>query len=358
MKHTAVGIFVYAGGFSAGMKKRFNILGHMENTPAYASNTSRKNFPNVPIFEGPSGWKDLNPDVVYSNPPCAVFSCLGKNFGKKDQWRGDARLQDWRDSVDYAIRNNVSAFVGESVPQLLTHGREFAAEQSRKLLDAGYSVWWYRHDLKFHGMPQQRRRAMILASKFDLNFPAAQTERKTIKQVLEEAPVTDHYCEPTDVEAELFGYVPQWGSFSETYNEHLQKVMGGKGRPRFVTHKIGYEGICGTVAGDYMFHPEQPRKLTIEEHAALCGYPPDYQWHFDGSRYQYGKVVSEIARAVMPPVASAVAEVLHKGLETRKAANSGTITLVTRWARSPRRSDLIPLNLEEDITDDVLELAR
>lgn len=357
MKHTAVGIFVYAGGFSVGMSKKFNILAHLENTPAYASKTSQLNFPNVPIFEGPSGRPKFQPDVVYSNPPCAVFSCLGKNFGKKDQWRGDPRLNDWRDAVDYAIGSGAKAFVGESVPQLLTHGREFAAEQSRKLMDAGYAVWWYRHDLKFHGMPQQRRRVMILASKYQLEFPAANTDRKLIKQVLDDAHKTDHYCECADLEAELYQYVPEWGGFAESYDKLFKDQLKGKGRPRFVTHKIGYEGICGTVAGDYMFHPEHPRKLTVEEHAALCGYPADYQWAFDGSRYQYGRTVSEIARAVMPPVATAVAEILHKGIEAGKPADTGRTTLVTRWAKSPRRYDLEPLHKEEDITEDVLDLV-
>lgn len=355
----AVGVHIYAGGFTVGVSKFFHVLGHMENDPPYAAATSRANFPDIKIYAGKETWlKELKKvALVYTNPPCAVFSPLGRNFGKRGQWRLDPRLNDWRNAIDYSLYLGSDAFIGESVPTLFTHGREFAAEQSRRFMDAGYNVYWYMHDLKFHGLPQQRRRGMLIASKRKLEFPPMYISRKTIREVFAGVTETDHHCEITDIEAELLPAVPEWGSLAEAYNEYLQEAANGKGRPRFVSHRIGWEGIVGTVAGDYMFHPTKDRKLTVEEYAALCGYPRDYKWVFDGSRYEYGKTVSEIARAVMPPIAMAVAGIVKDGLDFGDRVRQPTTTLVKRWSSSQVRSNMIPMRENIDITKSVMEVA-
>lgn len=360
----AVGVHVYAGGFTCGVKDSFEVVAHLENDPPYAAATSRANFPDVPIFAGRHTWPNPSDDacptkykkvsLVYSNPPCAVFSPLGRNFMRALDWKADKRLDDWRSAVDYALEVDADAFVGESVPRILTKGREFAVGLSRKFMDHGYGVYWYNHDLKFHGLPQQRRRAMIIASKHELKFPVTQVKQKTIKEVLESVNKTDHHNHMSDIESELIPHVPPWKGFTEIYDKHLKDVAGGKGRPRFVMHRLGYDGISSTVAGDYIFHPIENRRLTVEEYAGLCGYPADYKWVFDGSKYQYGKTISEIARAVMPPVASAVAEIIYTGLRKGNYVNEPRVTHVVRWGKSLHRNDMTMISYDMDITDKVI----
>lgn len=71
-KPTAVGCYIFAGGFTLGVKTHFDVLAHLE-ADAYGVATARRNFPRLPIHVGPDNWptRDFHGvDFVYGNPPC------------------------------------------------------------------------------------------------------------------------------------------------------------------------------------------------------------------------------------------------------------------------------------------------
>ena len=78
-KLNAVGSYIFAGGFTLGVSKHFNVLAHLEDG-AYGVSSARKNFPKLPIHTDPSTWplKKLagTADLVYGNPLCAAWSDL------------------------------------------------------------------------------------------------------------------------------------------------------------------------------------------------------------------------------------------------------------------------------------------
>lgn len=78
----ALGVHIYAGGFTLGVSKHFEPLGHLEEgKKGYGSPSAKMNFPWLPMISGTENWKpfiqDLvgrrgKPDLVYCNPPCLL----------------------------------------------------------------------------------------------------------------------------------------------------------------------------------------------------------------------------------------------------------------------------------------------
>ena len=48
----ALGTYIFAGGFTLGVKKHFDVLAHFEDKPGLYKKTVKANFPDLPIYEG------------------------------------------------------------------------------------------------------------------------------------------------------------------------------------------------------------------------------------------------------------------------------------------------------------------
>src|SRR6185369_10322557 len=79
-KPTALGAHIYAGGFSLGVRRHFDVLCHFEEWK-FGVATVEQNL-KIPVHVGePSTWP-INEytgyvDFVYCNPPCAPWSRAG-----------------------------------------------------------------------------------------------------------------------------------------------------------------------------------------------------------------------------------------------------------------------------------------
>ena len=79
----AVGCYIFGGGFSLGVRRKMDVICHLEGDDGYGVASVRRNQPDVPIFFGPSRWpiaelRAIAPDFVYANPPCAAWSPIGR----------------------------------------------------------------------------------------------------------------------------------------------------------------------------------------------------------------------------------------------------------------------------------------
>ena len=79
----ALGVYIFAGGFTLGVKKHFRVIAHLEDGP-YGSGTMRHNQPDVELFASPSTWLEdgrlerfKHMPWIYGNPPCAPWSSAG-----------------------------------------------------------------------------------------------------------------------------------------------------------------------------------------------------------------------------------------------------------------------------------------
>ena len=112
-------------------------------------------------------------DVVIGGPPCQGFSLLNKNR------EGDTRKQLWRPFFEIIERSGARVFVMENVPQLLgsfEHGEIMGTAEAM-----GFKVWGDVLCAADYGVPQTRRRAFIIGSRFfdpALLFPPRKTHFK------------------------------------------------------------------------------------------------------------------------------------------------------------------------------------
>jgi hypothetical protein len=127
-----------------------------------------------------------------------------------------------------------------------------------------------------------------------------------------------------------------------TFNLHvqpddMQHGMNGRvvGRPPFAWKRLRKEGLSHVITGGPNFvHPKANRFLTVEEQAALCGYPKWYK--FSGSpSAQY----PQIGKAVMPPVAEYIARIVAEGLKKKKKPLVLIPEQVTIWRDKIERED-------------------
>lgn len=151
-KRTALGVHIFAGGFTCGIKQAgFEVLGHLEDG-TYGVESARLNWPDLSIWTAESEWplKQLSHtrkqiDLVYCNPPCAIFSpSTGRD---RNHWRSDPRENCWRQCVRVFYELRPRAFVIESVTQAWTSGRDLVTELMDSAMSVGYSAAAMKRDV-------------------------------------------------------------------------------------------------------------------------------------------------------------------------------------------------------------------
>lgn len=356
---TAVGCYIFQGGFTVGVAERFKVLAHLEDGD-FGVNTFQHNFPRVPVHTVVGDWPLAElagkVDLLYGNPPCAPFSPVGGTISKaakaRGGWRGDPRLKCWDNLVSAALVIRPKVFVGESVPRFYSAGWELAGAYARRFVDADYEVTFVLHDIKFMGAGQQRRRVFLVAHKVALQFPTPNKQPATLQQVLEGLEDPGPYSVPSDEIVEVLPHLPYRGSlrtlFMDSYGHIPLRNWKGMGlhRPRFTAHRVAFDRPTGTVFGDVMVHPKEARYLGVKEYARLMGYPDGYWWDLE----RPGDAIGEMVKAVTPYAARYISRVAKAGLTAGKRAKRGRVTEVKIWASSQRVDDFKLVRSDTDIT--------
>lgn len=321
----AVGVDIFAGGFTLGVERHFDVLCHLEHGP-YGVGTFRLNRPHVPVHHPPSSWplSELagRVDFMYANPPCAIVSVAGAGIrhGHADNWRRDPRTQCIRDVIDAAVVVRPRALALESVTRLYTHAGELVNEQVAKLLSAGYGVTHLLVNVSWHGAHQQRKRYFLLAHLTPLSFERLNyAPPDTLDEVLSEvgdpgwsAPVKPAVaalaarCRPGEGLREVW----ERDNPPDTWVEGPNGVVG---RPRMMEFRLPGDRVAGVFFGDFHWHPRENRRLGLNEAKALCGFPADYQFSHPPGAF------SEMARGVMPPMAGWLARQVARSLDGEHA---------------------------------------
>jgi len=292
-------------------------------------------------------------DVVIGGPPCQGFSLLNK---KRE---GDPRKQLWRPYFEIVRRSDAKVFVMENVPHLLgsfEHGEIMGTAEAM-----GFNVWGAVLCAADYGVPQTRRRAIIIGCKFldpaavfpprkthfgpskngaqtsflqaDGNgyLPGAQrwrTVRDAIAdlpppvgtQIRDEAPPLDlHFGRsPAPMSLARYKAIPEEGMNRFDLQKRAPKLTPGC----WIRKKTGGTDLFGRLwwdrpaftirteffkpeKGRYL-HPKQHRPITHREAARLQSFPDDFV--FRGSKIE---IARQIGNAVPPVLAARVADVVY-----------------------------------------------
>lgn len=277
--------------------------------------------------------------VVVGGPPCQGFSQLGPRDPN------DARNRLWREYVRALDESEADVFVMENVPQLL-RSPQFGLFR-REVVRRGFNVVSAIVNAADYGVPQVRRRAIVLGSRLGEPFLPEKTHGrasssgrpyKTVRDAWSKAPKLEE--EPTGsnwhtrrpnirAETELrYRAVPPNGGNRFQMQANLDAAGHGNLVPPCWRNKpIGTTDVFGRLwwdrpavtirteffkpeKGRYL-HPSAHRAITVREAARLQSFPDSFVFPPGQSMVS---VARQIGNAVPPMLAKAIASAIREHL--------------------------------------------
>ncbi len=350
-----VDLFAGAGGLSLGFEQAgFDVVASVEIDPIHAA-THHYNFPmsvaicrsvvemSGPLIRDQAGIGSRDIDAVCGGAPCQGFSTIGKRA-----------LDDPRNGLVYHFCRLVSELrpkyaVFENVRGLTMGAHKvFLNEIVETLSASGYQVQMPYKVLNAvdHGVPQDRKRLFLLASRDDQAMAVYPTDspRTTVGDAIGDLPdadrfdallVSDHVAtalSPRSAYAQRLrgethdpldlSHPRQWDPKLLTASTRTAHTVLSRDRfratalgaiepvSRFL--KLDPAGVCNTLragtdsargafTSPRPIHPKWPRVITVREAARLHSYPDWFRFHatkWHGFRQIGNSVPPLLARAV------------------------------------------------------------
>lgn len=324
---TALGAYIFAGGFSVGVRKHFRLLAHFEEG-MYGVETAQHNLPELrgKVYTDPKTWPISEyagaVDFLFANPPCAPWSVC--SAGRKIPWRLDPRTGCAQRVFDLLGKIQPSVWAWESVRPAFSKGREMVDEMVKQAHRMGYHATALMVEGTRHGVPQKRPRFFLVLSKYELPWSPTRvrgvpTVGDAFAKKFASHTITKEgskffmrlvkKTKPGQRTAALFNQL-----YPERVAEGERTGEWVRGRPSFQNIRLEADKpSCVLTGGAKQIHPTEDRFITVEESGALCGYPRGFR--FLGS---VGKQYQQVAQAVMPPVGEYIARMARAGIDARK----------------------------------------
>lgn len=343
-----VDLFSGAGGMTRGfVDADFTPIFAVDIEP-WSVRTYEENFGSAHAVCAPIEKVDSFPstDVLIGGPPCQGFSLLGEN-------NPNHPLNTlWRHYYRAVLEAEPRVFVMENVPQLLKsdHYRHF-----RESVRDRYDVWEGVLNAADYGVPQTRRRAIVIGSAIGTaaslvpieshstpTTPKLNTQPwRTFRDELGDIPLEPRYSRdadwdpeepksgvrlhvgrhPTPSSLERYRAIPEGGNRWDLYRNRpdltpgcwIRKTSGGTDlmgrlwwdRPAFTIRTEFFK----PEKGRYL-HPTADRPITHWEAARLQKFPDTFR--FVGSKIQVARQIGNavpvlLAKAIATSIATALA---------------------------------------------------
>lgn len=278
-------------------------------------------------------------DGIIGGPPCQSWSLAGMMRGARD-----ARGQLFYEYVRVLRDKRPEFFLAENVPGIMsnTHIREFKAIIG-KLSELGYNAAYRIVDARDYGVPQERRRVIIVGYKKTLGlrfiFPppthtrtgALTLEGKTTRKwvTLREAigdlprPVPAKQKNKTNGDLQVPNHEYMIGSFSSIYMSRNRRKQwddqsytiqaGGRHAPLHPSST----GMIKIGEDKWAFKIKNPvyRRLSVRECARIQTFPDDFIFYYQTVADGYKMV----GNAVPVRLAESLARKIKSDLEPRSA---------------------------------------
>lgn len=273
---------------------------------------------------GACGPGDLT--LLKACPPCQGFSTLAEGRAVVDEHRNDLVLH----TIRFVRAFQPRTVLLENVPGL---GRdERAGRLLRALKGLGYASRQYKVNAVEFGVPQRRKRLIILARRGlrsalpDSLLPAANqaaspdvsvgTAFAELAAAMETGDILNRGRTLSDKVRRRVAAVPVGGSRFDLPEElrlechkrldaTSRSATGSYGRLRLDEPAPTMTTRCTTPASGSFIHPTENRGITLREAATLQTFPPTYK--FSG---HYGEIERQIGNAVPVRMAAALGGVV------------------------------------------------
>ena len=332
----AVDLFSGCGGLSLGLRRAgFKIVAAIDNDPLSVA-TYRLNHPSTDVKN--KDIDDVNPlalmeelglapgqlDLMAGCPPCQGFSTLRTlNGGREVEEPQNDLVFDF---VRFVECFRPKALMLENVPGLLADHRTGTVR--RRLKRMGYECHAAVFDAVRFGVPQRRRRMIMLGAPGRAPAYAKMTRRRTVSQAIRFLPPpekSDDRAHNYDVKRaaevlSLIRRIPKDGGSRTDLPSSAQlpchRDFDGfrdiYGRMAWRNQAPTITGGCINPSKGRFLHPEEDRAITLREAALLQGFPISYE--FDLSRGRY-PVAQLIGNAFPPKFAEHFAKSIYRHLE-------------------------------------------
>lgn len=342
-----VDLFCGIGGLSHGLRRAgLNIVAGVDSdeTCRYAFETNNDGtFVGRPL-EDVSGEEvaALFPEgsrrILVGCAPCTPFSPYSAGRGRpRDKW---SLVDLFMDRIA-AVEPEVISM--ENVPRLKSFkGGQVFERFLERLDDAGYEASAEVVNAADYGVPQDRSRLVVVASKLGpIGFPApTAAERASVRDAIAHMPTLD----AGDVNRE-----DGLHRSSRLSPLNLRRIRAAKpggtwsdwDDPELVSpcHQrstgVWYKNVYGRMEWDkpsptlttgcFSFgrgrfgHPEQNRAISLREAALLQSFPQDYEFTAPGDRVWFARVGRHIGNAVPVALAAAVGDVIREHIREHAA---------------------------------------
>jgi DNA (cytosine-5)-methyltransferase 1 len=339
----AIDLFSGCGGLTQGLRDAGFTVGAAVELEALAAETYAANHPEVKLFPTDirsvsaseimeaCGIKKGELDLLAGCPPCQGFSRIRLNNKKE-------RMDDPRNRLIDEVLRLVSeiypkAVMLENVPNLFRYTRYLNFK--RELRKLGYEVVDKVLDVADFGVPQRRKRLVVLASRLGLiSHPESLAERKTVRETIEKLPAYIIKSDPlhnlhenrSERIQQLIKAIPKDGG-SRTALSADMALKCHKRQNGFydVYGRMKWDDVSPTITGGCInpsrgrfLHPVEDRAITLREAAMLQSFPPSYVFSLRKGKYAAAQMIGN----ALPPLFSRIqAEVVQEHL-TKAVGNS------------------------------------
>jgi len=313
-----IGIHVFAGGFTMGMKQVHDIVGQLEihNFGRQTCEAHDTKFMNADSWQAWADFKSTYKDCsfCYGNPRCTAFSSYSSGSDRTVRGPTAKPTRDIWDLCEFGIHNNLDLIAFESVQQAFSIGKQLLNILRDDLfVPNGYRIAHLFVNTAAEGNAQKRRRYFFVAYKKNRNFniipPVLPKFRVTVGDILKplmkrkvhEGKVygksnldytQDTYVNLTPTEKILVPHLGQGDDFNSfaMHNEddlekispeHYEKWITRTSGIPFSLHcptRLKIDGHCPTICSTSarLIHHILPRPLTVGEIAKLMGWPKGF----------------------------------------------------------------------------------
>lgn len=306
-KYTAIDLFCGAGGLTVGLKNAgFKVLAGVELN-AVAAETYEINHKDHLLYKqdirniSPAqilsdlGLKKGELDLLAGCPPCQGFSThrtRNKQISVEDS-RNDLVFE----FVRFVKGLRPKTIMMENVPGLYKDKR--MTEVICKLKRIGYQFDENSvaiKDAADYGVPQRRKRMIMLASRYGLIEPAPKTKtRKTVRDCLSKIKdagssgdwLHDWVVYRSEKVQKIISLIPKnGGSRADIPKEYwLECHKRNPNSYRDVYGRMKWDDVAPTITGGCnnpskgrFIHPEKDRAITLREAALLQTFPSNYKF--------------------------------------------------------------------------------
>ncbi len=348
---SVVDLFCGIGGLTHGfINEGFNVSAGVDfdNTCRYAyTKNNNAKFLHKDVTKLTS--KELNGlflknkrKILVGCAPCQPFSIF--NYKNNNNATKQAEDTKWRLLYSFAdlIESTQPEIVSmENVPQLrnFNNGKVFN-DFVKRLEENDYKVSFNIYNAQDYGVPQRRKRLILLASrhsKFELISPTHNKENYiTVRQAighLREINDGEH-CEDdflhyarklTDLSKRRIKATPEgggWQDWDESLLLECHKKGGGQ-MYRSVYGRMSWEDVAPTMTtyciglnNGRFGHPQQDRAISLREAAVLQSFPEDYDLVDPEDKFNMQIISRQIGNAVPVGLGQAIAKSIKNHIKS------------------------------------------